>query len=527
MVELNAQDVFQICSLTATQDTLGMLSDGEFMRGLANALERSDQTVLSPFQLNIVTAAFARGGIGVKCKELAVPEEDLVSPESLLNVLKSMVANSNRNERHLKKILQLMENLLPEFNPQQLSQTIQHLSLLKYNNGFFYSAISKRCCEIGDDLSPANLCEIITGLTYGQAPHNAILSIFQLIEKRMKEFMQDDVHRILEALIAGGPKYVNTLTMMVLNMIDVVETLSGPVLATFLVAMVRLDYRNRAHAEIFADSLVERVSELTERQLISSLGALHSLSLVSQSIFREFEVQATKCVPRMDCRNMAPLIDILSMLPFRCEELMELLLARIAATHRQLSHRQLGDVLDVMCGYPPAKQHPVVEVLGRHCKGRMDLLGPASLAQATHALSVLGYGDTDYYLEAAVTFQRWGYKDYSMVESILQGLCVHGHVDVKVLRIISSHLVTMAPQLSIKELERASRYLAKLGCDDDEVYRALVDRLRVFVREVTPDMPTDLQQLLQRGSVAEQNIAAKEAQTMAQRSSRHASNDSR
>eukprot|EP00658_Telonema_sp_P-2_P084793 TRINITY_DN9510_c0_g1_i1.p1 TRINITY_DN9510_c0_g1~~TRINITY_DN9510_c0_g1_i1.p1 ORF type:complete len:116 (+),score=30.12 TRINITY_DN9510_c0_g1_i1:32-379(+) len=55
----------------------------------------------------------------------------------------------------------------------------------------------------------------------------------------------------------------------------------------------------------------------------------------------------------------------------------------------------------------------------------------------------------------------------------------------------------------LQEIERANRYMNRLGCEDDMVFKALADRVRVFVRDVTPDMPEDLQVLLARGAAAE------------------------
>lgn len=154
LVEFNAQDVFQVCSIAHNMDTLGMMQDSEFMRGLSTAFQRSDQTVISPFQASLVAETFRKANINISPKELAVPEEDACSPESLLNVLRQMNITKMRDEKKLSATCLLMFPMLDEFSPSQLSLAITELSRLKCMEKSFMSRLAKRVLQVADERLP-------------------------------------------------------------------------------------------------------------------------------------------------------------------------------------------------------------------------------------------------------------------------------------------------------------------------------------------------------------------------------------
>lgn len=500
MVEFNAQDVYALCTVVHNMDTIGMLQDAEFMRGLSAAFKRSDQTVLSPFQTSVVTEVFAKANINVKANEVAVPEEEAVSPESLLGVLRAMKSNANRSEKDMHRVIILMTPLLGEFSPMQLAMTVKLLGMLQCPDTSFLTKVVKRACDIADDLGTLDIATLAVGAAYAKLNHATLRRIFELAAARSKDFGQEEYVQVLQALNAAGPKYAPHLALMVSEALEQVESMEATTLTHFLVCFASLQLRDPATVEIFADSLLEKVPELGERDTIHAMQAVHALGLMSQPFFTVFINHIQRFARIIDPRNLVLVMDVCSSVPFKAEALMDALLDRAADCVHVLSAFQMGDILEVIATYPPARNHRIVGLFGKKCKLRMDLLGPTPMAKAAQGLSMLGFPDTDFYLEASVAFHRWGYKDFSQLEPILIGLCITAAVEPKMVRILASYLGPMASSMSLPEVERGNRYMNRLSCDDDWVYRALADRVRVFVKEITPEMPSDLQLLLQRGA---------------------------
>lgn len=504
LVEFNAQDVYQLCTTAYNMDTLGMMRDPEFMRGLSAAFQRSDQTVLSPFQASLVTDTFRKANINVSPKEVAIPETDAVSPESLLNVLRGMNITKTRDERKMAEVCKLMFPMLDEFAPSQLSLAIAELSRLKCEEKSFMARLAKRVIQVSDDLSPLDISLITMSLCYIHGIQHAVLvNMFQLVEQRCDQFQPEDFMNVLNAINAlGHGKFQKTFAMLVEKGLQHVENMDAVSLTKFLVCFCSTEYRNREHMEIFADALIEVAEDLSERDLVQALLALQKLQLLSQPVFGALAELALRYATRMDPRNIAAVMDVCSGVTFNSDLLMKSLLDRSADLTRTLSPNQLADILDVIALYPPAREHRIVELFGRQSKLRADIMSPPALANTVRALAQLGYVDADFYLSAAETFFRFGFKDFSMLEPILLGLTVsNAQIAPSMAKVLASHCAPMAHSMSLHEVERANRYMVKLGVEDDWVYRKLAARVSNFIKEVTADMPQELQVLMAKGAV--------------------------
>ncbi|RNF22478.1 uncharacterized protein Tco025E_03078 [Trypanosoma conorhini] len=502
LVEFTAQDIYQVCTTAYHMDTIGMTQDPDFMRGLHDAFRRSDQTVLSPFQANLIADAFRRVGIISSPKEVAVPEEEAVSPESLIMVLRSMNITRQRDERKMNTVLKLMFPILEEFSPTQLSLTVTELARLKCQNTDFLGKLAKRIIEFNDDLSPLDIS--LTAMSLAYCPgvsHNILRRVFQIVEERMGEFQPEDYVNVLHALNALGPKFLMTFRRLVECGLEHVENMDAVTLTNYLVCFTTMNYRQLEHVEIYADALVEVATDLSERELVQAFIALQRLNLLSDTMFGTMASCAMRYAAKMDPRNIAPIIDICSTVPHPSEPLMKALLDRAMECTRILSPNQLGDILNLIGLYPPAREHPIVQMFGKQARLRLDLMGPEPLAGATRGLANLGYADPEFYIQAAETGFRYGFKDWWLLEPILMGLSITAQCPPSMVRVLASHLAPMTRSMSLLDIERANRYMKRLGCEDDFVYKAMASRVLQFVKEITPDMPEELQILLQRGAV--------------------------
>ncbi|KEG12821.1 hypothetical protein DQ04_01401050 [Trypanosoma grayi] len=502
LVEFTAQDIYQVCTTAYNMDTIGMTQDSDFMRGIHDAFRRSDQTVLSPFQANLISDTFRKVGIISTPNEVAVPEEDAISPESLILVLRTMNITKQRDERKMNTVLKLMFPILDEFSPTQLSLTVAELSRLKCTNTDFLGKLAKRIIESNDDLSALDISLTAMSLSYcSGVSHNILRRVLQLVEERMGEFQPEDYVNVLYALNALGPKFVSTFRRLVECGLDHVENMDAVSLANYLVCFTTMDYKQREHIEIYADAMVEVAQDLSERELVQAFIALQRLGLLSDAMFGTMASCTMRYAPKLDPRNIAPVMDICSTVPHASDPLMKSLMDRAAECTRVLTPNQLGDILDIIGLYPPAREHPLVQLFGKQARLRLDLMGPDALAGTTRGLANLGYADPELYVQAAETGFRYGFKDWSLLEPILMGLSITSQCPPYMVRVLASHMAPMARSMSLAEIERANHYMKRLGCEEDFVFKAMATRVLQFVKEVTPDMPEDLQILLQRSAV--------------------------
>ncbi|KAG8348768.1 hypothetical protein ERJ75_000036200 [Trypanosoma vivax] len=502
LIEFTAQDVYQICTTAYNMDTLGMMQDADFMRGLHDAFRRSDQSVLSPFQANLIADTFRKVGISSIPDAVAVPEEEAISPESLILVLRSMNITKQRDERKMDQVLKLMFPILDEFSPTQLSLTVTELARLRCTNTDFLGKLAKRIMESNDDLSALDISLTMMSLAYCPGvPHNILYRMFQIVEERMSEFQPEDYINVLHALNALGPKFVNTFRRLVECGLEHVENMDAVTLTSYLVCFASMDYKKHEHVEIYADALVEVASDLSEKDLVQAFVALQRLRLLSDTMFGTMASCVLRYIPQMDPRNIAPIMDICSTVPHASGPLMKGLMDRAAECTRLLTPNQLGDILDIIGLYPPAREHALVQLFGKQARLRLDIMSPPALAGSTRGLANLGYSDPEFYLQAAETGFRYGFKDWSLLEPILMGLSITAQCPPGMVHVLASHLAPMTRSMSMPEIERANRYMRRLGCEDDFLYKAMATRVLQFVKEITPEMPEELRELLQRGAV--------------------------
>jgi hypothetical protein len=525
-VYLNAQDVFSLCATMNNADSLKLMQDPDFVRGLKGGFDRSDQSVLSPFQVNIVNDTFTRAGLRVMPKDIVVPDDEQASPEAIINALQGMIATKTRDDRKITKMARMIKGeMLEDFAPPQLVAAVRALSFLQCSDSATMSALGKRFLEVHDDVSTLDLCQMTHSLCATRGILPAVLfQLFEVVGQRCEDFRAEDLALALQGIIAAGARYKSALPPLVLQGLEKVETLDANVLGFFLGAFTVCQYKDLTHVEIMADALAERAHELTELQLVMTLNALEELGVLSPQLFDVFAERALPRCPRMDVRQIAPMIDICSRVNAAQSEhvdgLMAALMDRASEASILFSSNMLGDILDAVALYPPAKGHPMTASLGRQVKRRMEGMGPPPLAKAIYGLASLGFEDPDVYVDAALVQLRWGFKDYTVLEPILLGLVGCGFTDPQVVKMLASHIPTMARQMTMEQVVRCNGHLNRMQCEEEKAYRALADRVKVFVREVTADVPEDIQALLERA-------AASQAEYEAQREARRAARGNR
>ncbi|KAG5464327.1 hypothetical protein LSCM1_00509 [Leishmania martiniquensis] len=504
LVPFNAQDIYQICTVVYNNDTLGMLNDAEVMRGIADAFQRSDQRVLNPFQSSLVMDTLRRAGINASPKEVVVPDQEAISPETLLNVLRAMnVHGGTRDERKINEVLKNIPMILDEFSPTQLSLALSELAKLNCSNAEAMNRIAKRLFENTDELSVMEVSLTTNALAKTRGmPYATMRRAFALAEQRLGDFQHEDYVTVLQALQAAGRQYSRTFVKLVEAALENVENLDAITLAQFLVTFTTLEYEKREHLEIFADALVNVAADLDQRHLVQSLVAIQRLGILHEELFAALASCLMRYAKMLEPRFIAPVMDICSGVPHNTDSLMQVLLGRALECTRMLHPQDLADILDIVALYPGAHGHALVEAFGRQARLRLEVFSPIALSRATRGLAHLGYRDLDYYTQAAETGFRVGFKDWGLLEPILMGMCFHEEVPLRTVKVLASFVSTMAKSMSLQEVERANRYLVQLKCEEDYVYRALANRVMHFVKEITPDMPQELQALVQRGAVS-------------------------
>ncbi|KAK7200560.1 mitochondrial RNA binding complex 1 subunit [Novymonas esmeraldas] len=503
LVPFNAQDVYQLCTMLYNADSMNIMNDAEFMRGIAAAFKRSDQRVLNPFQTTLVMDTLRRAGINAAPTEVLVPEEDAISPETLLNVLRSMTVQvGTRDERKIDQVLAKLPSVLDDFTPTQLSAMIKELATLQCTNVEAMNKLAKRLFPNIESLNVMEVVQTAKALAESRGmPYATVRRGFGFAEQRVADFEPEDYVALLSALQVAGKQYNRTFVKLVESALERVESLEAVTLSHFLVTFTMLEYSNREHVEIFADALVEVSSDLEQRQLVQSLIAMQRLNLLHEEIFGVLVTHLMRYVTVLEPRNIAPVMDICSGVSFNTDALMSRLLDRALECTHTLHPTDLADILDIVALYPGARGHALVDVFGRQARLRVEVFSPPALSCATRGLAHLGYRDPEYYMLAAETGFRFGFKDWAALEPILMGLCYSDDIPGRVVKVLASFIMPLARSMSVQEVERANRYLVQLRCEEDHVYRALAHRVMHFVKEITPDMPQELQTLVERGAV--------------------------
>lgn len=501
LVPFNAQDVYQICTLAFHTDALGMMQDADFMRGVSDSFAHADQSVLTPFQVNLVTDTFKKCGIWVSPKEVMVPDEEAVSPESLLEVLRAMNVMRQRDETKLENVLKLMVPLLDEFTPSQLAQTIVELGKLKSTTDDIMNILAKRILLVMEDLNALDISLVAKNLCECRGISPMVLRRYlTAVEKYYPDFQPEDYVNLLVGLRSLGSSYINLFTRLVEHGLDQVENMDGVTLTHYLISFNVMGYLQRTHIEIYADALVSIASDLAGRELVQAFVALDQLQLLNEELFGLMIQCLARYAPTMPPAHLSPVIDVCSHSPYSSELIMDLLLNRIMECIRLFTPHQLAEVTDLISLYPPAREHPMVPLLGQQGRLRIEIMGSTPLAMITRGLSNLGYSDPEFYSLAVETGCRYGFKDWSQLAPIIRGLTISGGCSMTVTKILASHIAPMTKSMQLQDVLLANRFLCELGCEDDYVFRAMATRVLQFVKEVTPDMPEDLQLLLQRGA---------------------------
>ncbi|KPA81542.1 putative mitochondrial mitochondrial RNA binding complex 1 subunit (MRB10130) [Leptomonas pyrrhocoris] len=503
LVPFNAQDVYQICLVAYNSDTIDLMADAEVMRGVADSFNRADQSVLTPFQASLVVDTLRKAGINASSKEVMVPEEDAVSPETLLDVLRAMnVHGGTRDEKKIAAVLEKVPRLLDEFSPSQLALALSELGKLRCSDADAMHKIAKRLFNFADDVGPleASLVAKSLAMTRG-TPYTTLRRAFSLAEQRISDFQPEDYTNTLVALQNAGRQYTRTFTKLVEAGLEHVENMDATTLTAFLVTFTQLEYTNREHVEIFADAFVDVANDLDEKTLVQAFVALQRLNLLHEDVFSSLVSCLLRYAALLDPRHLAPVMDVCSSAAHNSDVLMKILLDRAFECTRYLHPAALAEILDIVAHYPPAHTHPLVDVFGRQAQLRLEIFSSLDLARATRGLAHLGYRNPEYYTQAAQKGFMYGFKDWSFLEPILMGMSYSEEVPIRTIKVLASFTAPMAKSMSLQEVERANRYFLQMKCEEDFVYRALANRVMHFVKEITPDMPQELQQLVQRGAV--------------------------
>lgn len=501
LIPFSAHDVYQISALAYHSDVLGLMNDADVMRGLSDAFENADQNVLTPFQLNLITDTFRQCGIHSSPKEVMIPEEDAISPESLLDVLRAMNVARQRDETKLEQTIAHLVPLLDEFSPTQLSQAIVELVKLDCPKKELLNILAKRVIAVMDELGALDISLVAMGLSKSVGVSPMILRrYFTAMEPYYNQFQPEDFSHVLTGLKHLGPSYLPVFTKVVEFGLDQVENMDGGTLTHYLVCFVAMSYRERTHIEIYADALVNVATDLTEAELVQTFVALDQLHLLTDEVFELL----TQCLCRYAVtllpRHVAPVIDVCSRSSQTNEALMTALMNRMMECVRFFTPHQLAEAVDLISLYPPAKSHPMVPLLGQQGRLRVEIMGSIPLAMLTRGLANLGYTDAEFYALAMETGCRYGFKDWSQLAPIARGLVISGGCSVRTTKILASFIAPMTKSMPLPDVMQANRFLCELGCEEDFVFRSMATRVLQFVKEVTPDMPEDLQLLLQRGA---------------------------
>ncbi|EPY40422.1 hypothetical protein AGDE_03506 [Angomonas deanei] len=477
------------------------------MRAIGDCFSVTDQSVLNPFQLNTVIKCLKVGGILVPKPSAVVPtDEDAISPQSLLEVLKFMAVNHVRDERKMKEVVKAMSNILEEFTTSELLDTLHELGNLQYAYPFFVEQLVKRVLASGEELTTMDLSGMFKALGKVRGVRPATMRrVFAEMEKKIGDMDLQDYRNVLEVLQMHGSTFAKELRTLTNAGLERVETMDAATLLAFLKVFALVRYDNRIHIDIYGDAILDVISDLGETNLVDAFVATQHLDLLSEEFFRVMTTALLHYMANLTPQYVSTVADVCSRVPHDSSEIMSALLQRVAQCVRFFSPVQLSRVVEVIGDYPPAKEDEfLVMALGKQCFLRMEVMDTQHcLPGVMRGLASLGYRDPAFYVAAVQLAQRYGFKSFSAIEGSIIGLTfTPDEVPPSMVKIITSNIASLAKTLSLAEVRRAYHYMTVFHVEEDYVYRVLATRVLQFVKEINSEVPEDIQVLLQRGTMS-------------------------
>ncbi|EPY33682.1 hypothetical protein STCU_02084 [Strigomonas culicis] len=478
------------------------------MQALGDAYKRAEHRVLSPFQTSLIVDTLRRAGVYMNGTEMALPEDDeAITPELLLNMLISMNVNKTRDERQMQAVMEKLLRLLDECTISQLLSMVRELSQLQYSSADAFTKIVKRVLkenEATDELTTMDICYLVAeAASVRGVPHLVMRRLVHLQEAQQEHFQLEDYRNVLRAFSFLGPAYRLHFNRLVEHGLQFVESMDSMTLMGFLTLFEPMNYSQRDHVEIYADALVNLASDLKEQDLVRAFVVLQRLDLMDEGVFAIMANCLLYFANNLDYRNIVPVIEVCSHVGHNSDELMKVMMGRIMECLRVLNAVQFAALVESIALYPPLKERPwLIEAFGKQATLRADLMTSESMALTAKGLAQMGYRDSDFYVLAYQISIRYGFRRWCDLEPILMGLCFAPETcKPEMTKVLASHVSQMARSLSLPEVQRAHRYMTTLQCEEDYMYRALAGRVLHFVKEITADVPDDIQVLLQRGSI--------------------------
>lgn len=388
-------------------------------------------------------------------------------------------------ERYMKE----MEVKLRQLSPSETASLVKALASVHYRNYQHVSLISRRSCEVANQLSHKDACQLYYNIIKLQCV-DSLMPLVQRIISFETSLSINEVRLLAQALekqqsssFAGG----KLLTCILNRAAAIMSSAKSPTIhRSLLAATARFNITRHKAVEVILQDLsrFQKKEDYTLRDVSALLRSMNTLNIAASHPAYTFLVSCVKenVQTSLPIRHMDGMMNILSEVPVDTTEAMDLMMQRLEKDAGKLAIPQLMNVLQLLSTYPPAKGHVCIVSLSFAASMRGDSIEAAVLEDMLVSLAQLQHFTDDFFDLVNILFKKGGFKKFETLESILSQCPPEVLKTNDGAELAKNGILQLAPILNDQELQQCRKLLLEKGIDDKALQQRVMNRAKQLQR---------------------------------------------
>ena len=438
--------------------------------------------------------------------------DTLIEPAGLQDIVDALFAArrsfDERGTYELRAVQGACDSLgrlVPYLSHISLLHIVRALSHINHQDFTLAQRLALRACQLANAFSLGECCRVLA-LLFRLKAQDSMTALVKRIERECGSLK---LHDMISVISAAREQSQTTASLQPL-VGQLMYQLSGRVGETqmSIVQVVmcvevaaKFGHGQMPSAKIIVEGAARRAGELSDRNLAAVLQSAHAMNLVSPDVFARLSAQAVALAPSaMDARQLEPILDVLSLLPYNSGPFMDCVLLRLADDAGKLQPTHLVSVIELLASYPGTKGSTAVPALALAAAMRKELLDQQGVTLVLQGLAQLGQlSDEFYHLFEFLLAERKGFKNGADVVALL------GHVAAPVADARFAPLVVRALGSVVASMAHADAVdlqadMKRLRIDDRAAMRRVAARLESLAAETTVASQAASQAAVRRAS---------------------------
>ncbi|KAL7695706.1 hypothetical protein NQL31_003219 [Lotmaria passim] len=414
-------------------------------------------------------------------------EASSVAPSSVPSL---GVALGSMRAASLDAYLSALEPLLRQLSPTETVRLVKTLAKLNYTNYQHTALLTRRGCEVANQLQRHDLCTLFFNL-HKLHTRDSCVPIVNRILDHVQELTAEEVFLLCQSFERQENNSTASQRLLTPLVAQAVKKLPDATSAVYhrmlLLSMARYHLQQPATVQlVLRDWAARWKTTSSEKDVLVLLEAATTLAVpgTEPEGMKELIDRLTFLAPTMDLWLVDRVMDLLSTVPMhRSNDCMHILLTRLENEAGRLTVAQLKFVLHLLSTYPPAKGQVAIVSLAYACALRAKSMDAETLESIVISLAMLQLFTDDFFSIALVLqTQKGGIRSFEQVQ-VLLGCCTPEMAALpQGLGMLSNVICTLAPTLKDEELSYCRKALVKLGVTDHKVLQQIFTKAKRLQR---------------------------------------------